>query len=52
MGSTELTVTPVDKAAALTGTAATVGPSALGSTSTAGNLMVDVKCPAVGTAWL
>lgn len=43
---------PKDKATKLTGTAAAVGPTALGSASKAGALYVDVKCPVKGTAWV
>jgi len=52
LSTSEMTVKPVDKAAKLTGDDAVVGPSAKGSTSTAGTLTVDVKCPVSGTAWV
>jgi len=49
---TSMTVKPVDKAKALTGAAATVGPTAKNAAATVGSLYVDIKCPVVGTAWV
>lgn len=48
----EMTVKPVDKAKALTGDAAKVGPTKLSAGGSAGVNHVDIKCPVTGTAWV
>lgn len=48
----EMTVKPVDKAKALTGDAAKVGPTKLSAGGNAGENSVDIKCPVTGTAWV
>jgi hypothetical protein len=50
--ATTMEVKPVDKAKALTGDAAKVGPSALATGGTAGSVNVNIKCPVTGTAWV
>jgi hypothetical protein len=50
LSHTELTVKPVEKSEKLVD--AVVGPSTLGSDSTAGTLSVDVTCPVTGTVWV
>jgi len=50
--SSTMSVVPVKKAAALTGDAAKVGPTALKAGGTAGSNSVNIKCPVAGTAWV
>lgn len=51
-GKATMSVVPKDKAVALTGDAAKVGPTTLATGGNAGVVSLKVTCPVAGTAWV